>query len=285
MKETETFPLRWMLQICKFDVWKNCGCGYFHFYDAAKLMERALEDYKDPLESTASFSLAAACVVCSYLGRHRDEEEGCRVLMLLLVHRLQRVRRNDSRLKVTYSSIERQLNELEARHARLVQEHWNSAHFSSPIEERTDDQLFLDMLDYAEGRTNVSPPPIPSAHSDCPSQHFDLVGHKIDWYQLHQTSQEILSHIQKGCMTDYEKQIALEAAMLSPTGKLRAFDCDHTTSIQEALAFRAIGKFLPHVSCLVRCRLQFNAPPENFWIREGIKSLSSIPKPYFWQQL
>lgn len=245
-------------------------------------MERALEDYKDPLESTAVFSLAAACVVCSYLGRHRGEEEGGRVLIHLLVHRLQRVRRDDSCLKVTYSSIERKLNELDAR---LVQEHWNSAHFSSPIEGRTDHQLFLDMLDYAEGRTNVSPPPIPSAHSDCPSQHFDLVGHKINWYQLHQRSQEILSHIQKGCMTDYEKQIALEAEMLNPTGKLRAFDWDHTTSIQQALAFRAIGQFLPHVSCLVRCRLQFNDPPENFWIRKGIKSLSSIPKPYFWQQL
>ena len=277
MKGTKNFSLRWMLQICKLDVWRNCGCGYFHFYDAARLMERALEDYKDPLESTAAFSLAAACVVCSYLSLQRGEEEGGRVLICLLVHRLQRVRMDETCLKVTYSSIERKLNEMDAR---LVQEHCSSACLTSPIEGRTDDQIFLDMLDYAEGRTKVSPPPIPSAHLDCPSQHFDLVGHRINWYQLDQTSQTILSHIQKGCMTDYEKQIRLEAEMLTPTGKLRDVDWDHTTLIQQALAFRAIGLFLPHVPCLVRCRLQFNGPPENFWIQKGIKF-----KPYSWQPL
>lgn len=244
-------------------------------------MERVLEDYKNPLISTDAYSLAAACVVFSYSGRHRGEEEGARVLIHLLVHRLQRVRCNSDCLTVTYSSIEQKLKEMDTR---VVEEHWNSSRCNSPIEGRTDDQLFLDMLDYAEGRSNVSPPPIPSPHLDCPSQHFDLVGHKIDWNQLHQTSQQIIMHIHRGCMTDYEKQIRLEAEMLDPNGKLRDIDWYYLTLIQQALTFREIGRFLPHVSCLARYRLQFDSSPKNFWRnRKGNESFTDIK--YYWKPL
>lgn len=234
-----------------------------------ELMRRVLGDDKDPPKSNEAFSLAAACVLVSFSSLHK-KESGIQTLQHLLVHRLQGVR-CETREKVTFESISQKLDGMDKR---LVLEWQNPHHLDLLNDERSEDRLFLDMLDYADGQINVPPPRVPTLHWLCPSDYFGLAGNKINWEQSEKTSREIVARILNGSCTPIDQQIWQEANILHPCGQvispgLRVTDDEKMATVynlfKQALVFRELSSILPQVSRLVSKGPEGTVAPENFW--------------------
>lgn len=255
MSWQKTLPC-WMLQICTCNIWSNCLCSFYHFYDTMELMKRATNLYETQLKSIDAFSLAAACLLVSFRRLHGGEL-GVQTLQHLLVSCLQR-KNHDVGWKVTFEMISQKLQEMDET---LLVRNWQTpVRFDRLSDDRKDDQLYLDMLHYIDGVPDVVPPKIPGRHAHCISPCLDLAGNKVNWEQLERRSRAIASRIMKDCWTVDDKQICHEAHMLY-SGKsilipgVQIVDDDQMTTIlsllKEVLVFRELLPLLPQLSWLV----------------------------------
>lgn len=255
MSWQKTLPL-WMLQICTHNIWSNCLCSFYHFYDTMELMTRATSLYETQLESIDAFSLAAACLLVSFRSLHGGEL-GVRTLQHLLVNCLQR-KTHGNRWKVTFEMISQKLEEMGET---LLVRNWRKPIRFAPLsDDRKREQLYLDMLHYINGVPGVVPPKIPGRHSDCISPCLDLAGSKIKWEELDTRSTNIASRIMKGCWTVEDEQICHEAHILYWDKNIlhpgvQIVDEDQMTTIlnllKEVLVYRELLPILPQLSWLV----------------------------------
>ena len=236
---------RWMLQICVVDLWRHCRCGYFHFYDATMLMKRAMEKSRKPLESVEAFSLAAACVLVSFTRLH-ETTEGRFALQNVLVNRLQRGDLDKLHPKVTFESITRAL---EGMDEQAVSEWLNVDRPGQHSDDRTNEGLFLDMLDYIAGNANVIPPAVPTSHFDCMSQDLRRADNAISMERLVEWSEEIVMRVLENNSTVEDQQIWRSTQMPNPVGsRLRLKSNALRTMryhLKEAITLRKLHKLLP----------------------------------------
>ena len=59
-----------LLQICAMEIWRECECGYFHFYNGTRLVEEVLKDRKKTLGSSEAYTLGAASILISFVHLH-----------------------------------------------------------------------------------------------------------------------------------------------------------------------------------------------------------------------
>ena len=79
-----------LLQICAMEIWRECECGYFHFYNARRLMEEVLKDRKKTLGSSEAYTLGAASILMSFVHLH-EMTLAADILLYVLVCLLQRI--------------------------------------------------------------------------------------------------------------------------------------------------------------------------------------------------
>ena len=255
MSWQKTLPF-WMLQICTYNIWSNCLCSFYHFYDTMELMTWATKLYETQLDSIDAFSLAAACLLVSFRRLHGGQL-GVQTLQHLLVSCLQR-KKHDCGRKVTFEMISRKLEEIDET---LLVHYWtNAPRVNLRSDDRKDEQLYLDMLHYINGVCWVVPPNIPSRHSHCISPCLDLAGSEIEWEQLDGRSSAIASRIMNDCWTLEDKQICHEVHILFSHETIlrpgvQIVDDEKMTTIlsllKEVLVFRELLPILPQLSWLV----------------------------------
>lgn len=242
---------RWMLQICTMDIWCECQCGYFYFYDMMTLMEGTLMTNRPSPDPSELYSLAAACLIASYK-RSYPGEKGELTLLHLLVHRLQRCPID---IVVTRSSILKELDNVYPLLCELDCHDILEGHEPRPAQ-----LLFLDMMDLIEGQPNVPRPTMQGVHLDCTSHYFSLVDESLESPLFHATSADTVSRVTGGSLTAADRHIYLEAGILQKRDTETVDDL-----VRQAIAFRWMAPYIPPVKCLTRQKLVFIVPPEQFW--------------------
>ena len=255
-----------MLQICAIDIWPHCKCGYLYFYDTMMFMERVLSEGYKPVTDKEMFSLAAACLIDSFVALNRDDR-GTTTLIHLLVHRLQRA------VNVTGFDIYDQLWHRTA----VVQNPAHVPHSGGPVgdcvilkeNEAATNLVFLDLLDLIEGKENVPRPVVETTHRDCWSQYLSLASSVIDNELLFYGSKAVVSRMRQGTSTDADLNLLSEASILHRIkDPLREDENKLVQSVKQVLTFRTLAQCCPW-TCLAPRTLKWNTSPIASWMNRN----------------
>ena len=259
-----------LLQICVMEIWRECECGYFHFYNATRLMEDVLKDHKKTLGSSETYTLGAASILVSFVHLH-GMIPATDILSYVLVCLLQRIPGDKN---VTLESITTKFNQINKYYlcsqmtAKKLYEH------------NTRSRLFLEMLDFIEGNRRVPPPGISPVHERCQLRQLIEVGKMIDWKALDAEVHSIMHRWSANGLKEKDVLLLQQAVKMHTKGCLCTSEEITMNLIRLVLTFRCISEVPlvePDVDLCTRGLYPFLTPPS---IDRGV---DKITMAHYWK--